>query len=633
MLRQYGTLLSIFLLPGTLAIAEDSLAEALGKTLVTSDVIAAAHRDFVLTRIKKLTLAPDATTWQREADVIRRRVLDEVVFRGVSVDWRHGSPTPQWSEVIETDHDYRIRKLRFQAVPGMWIPALLYEPKELVGKVPVVLNVNGHESTGKATDYKQLRCINLAKRGMLALNLEWVGMGQLKGPGYAHNHLAKLDLCGVSGLSVFYLAMARGLDVLLDHAHADAERVAVTGLSGGGWQTIVLSALDQRVRLAVPVAGHSALAQRVANTNSIGDLEQNPSDLASIADYVHLNALMTPRPLLLIYNTKDDCCFVARTVKSNTYDPVIRFYEQAGVRQRLAYYENSDPGTHNYEVDNRQQFYRFLNRHFLADGPRNDEEIPSRGELQTAETLQVAIPTDNADFDSLAAKAAVTLPRGERGSKAQQREQLRNILHAPRYETGADRFTGPNTVDGLEVRRFVLRFGEDWSLPGVVVQGARVDRSVLLLSDGGFASEVARIRELVASGARVVALDPLLVGVAKPPGSLYQESMLIATVGERALGIQASQILASSRFLSRVLVAGRLAIESHGPRCSLAARCAAALDDATSIDAVQTHDELASLKSLLRPDARYQGHPEAYCFGLLQSFDVAQLTELAGAQE
>lgn len=633
MLRQYAILLSIFLLPVAQAVAEDQLAKALAETLVTPDAVAAQHRDFVLARIKNLTLAPDATAWQHKADVLRRRVLDEVVFRGVAADWRNGDPAPQWSEVIDTEHGYRIRKFRYQAVPGMWIPALLYEPKELVGKVPVVLNVNGHESTGKATDYKQLRCINLAKRGMLALNLEWVGMGQLKGLGYSHNHLAKLDLCGVSGLSVFYLAMARGLDVLLDHAHADVERVAVTGLSGGGWQTIVLSALDKRVRLAVPVAGHSALAQRVANTNSIGDLEQNPSDLVSIADYVHLNALMTPRPLLLIYNTKDNCCFVASTVKSNTYQPVIQFYEQAGVPQRLAYYENSDPGTHNYEDDNRQQLYRFLNRHFLADGAQEDEEIPSRGELQTAETLQVAIPAENADFDSLAAKAAVALPRVGTGSKLQQRQQLREILRATRYETGADRFTGPSTVDGLTVRRFVLRFGADWSLPGVVVQGAKVDRSVLLLSDAGFASEAARMRALVESGVQVFALDPLLVGVAQPPGSLYQKAMLIATVGERALGIQASQIVASARFLSRVLVAGRLTIESHGPRCSLAARCAAALDGATSISAVYAHDELASLKDLVLPGARYRDHPEAYCFGLLQSFDMTQLVELVGADE
>ena len=120
--------------------------------------------------------------------------------------------------------------------------------------------------------------------------------------------------------------MSRGLDVLLDHLHAERRRVAVTGLSGGGWQTILLSSLDERVTLAVPVAGYSAVGQRVVNRSSIGDLEQNPSDLISIADYAHLTALMVPRPPLLVYNAADNCCFVSNTVSPNTFDPVVPFF-------------------------------------------------------------------------------------------------------------------------------------------------------------------------------------------------------------------------------------------------------------------------------------------------------------------
>ena len=613
--------------------AEDELEKSLQDTLLATADVASQHKTFVLSRITRLQLASSAADWEREANEIRRRVLDEVVFRGVPDSWRKGHAKPQWGAVIDTPHGYRIRKLRYEALPGLWIPALLYEPEELSGNVPVVLNVNGHAATGKATDYKQLRCINLAKRGMLALNLEWIGMGQLRRPGFSHYHLGKLDLCGRSGLSVFYLAMSRGLDVLLDHAHADPQRVAVTGLSGGGWQTIVLSSLDTRVRLAVPVAGHSALAQRVANANSIGDLEQNPSDLASLADYVHLNALMTPRPLLLIYNTKDDCCFVAHTVKANTYQPVIPFYQQAGVPERLGYYENSDPGTHNYDLDNRQQLYRFLNRHFLSAGHGHDQEFPSRGELQTAEALHVALPEDNADFDSLAAAIGGPLPRSWSASKAEKRVRLREILRSESYQTSADRFTGPTAVDGLTVRRLVVRCGRDWSLPAVVVEGTAVQRSVMLVADGGFASKAVRIRELVASGARVFAVDPLLVGSARPPGSLNQHAMLIATVGGRPLGIQAAQIVAASRFLARVFVTDRLSLEAHGPRCGLATRCAAALDGGALFNTVETAGELESLKGFLAPGASYQATPEAYCFGLLEYFDLPQLAELARADD
>src|SRR5258708_11258230 len=87
-------------------------------------------------------------------------------------------------------------------------------------------------------------CINLAKRGMIALNPEWFGRGQLNTNGFAHGRLNQLDLLGTSGVSVFYLSLKRSLDLLLSHEHADTQRVAVTGLSGGGWQTIFLSSLD-----------------------------------------------------------------------------------------------------------------------------------------------------------------------------------------------------------------------------------------------------------------------------------------------------------------------------------------------------------------------------------------------------
>ena len=158
----------------------------------------------------------------------------------------------KWFDAIEGGPGYRIRKLRYEAVPGLWIPALLYEPEKLSGKAPVMLAVNGHDGKGKAADYKQIRCINLAKRGMIVLNVEWFGMGQLRKPSYQHYRMNQLDLCGTSGVAPFFLAMTRGLDVLLALPNADAERVAVSGLSGGGWQTIFVSSLDPRVTLANP---------------------------------------------------------------------------------------------------------------------------------------------------------------------------------------------------------------------------------------------------------------------------------------------------------------------------------------------------------------------------------------------
>ena len=200
---------------------------------------------------------------------------------------------------------------------------------------------------------------------MLALHPEWLQFGELGDIDYKHNRSAYLDLCGLSGLSVFYLAVRGGLDVLLDQAATDAQRLAMTGLSGGGWQTIILGSLDKRISVLVPNAGHIGLDQRVANRSDIGDLEQNPTDLVSIADYTHLTAMLAPRPTLLIYNEKDDCCFVSERAKPSVFDPVVPFFRLFDREADFEYYENTKPGTHNYDRDNRQQFYRFIQDHFL----------------------------------------------------------------------------------------------------------------------------------------------------------------------------------------------------------------------------------------------------------------------------
>src|SRR5262249_52356249 len=157
-------------------------------------------------------------------------------------------------------------------------------------------------------NYKQLRSINLAKRGLLVLNVEWFGMGQLRTNGFAHGRMNQLDLCGASGLAPFYLALERALDVGLALEHADPKRVVVSGLSGGGWQTILISSLDERVTLANPVAGYGSFHTNIA-FDDMGDSEQAPTDMAMLADYTHLTALRAPRPTLLTYNAADECCF------------------------------------------------------------------------------------------------------------------------------------------------------------------------------------------------------------------------------------------------------------------------------------------------------------------------------------
>ncbi|MCL2330181.1 MAG: hypothetical protein FWC56_02645, partial [Phycisphaerae bacterium] len=188
---------------------------------------------FVEPRIPRLPKVKSVDEWEKLARQWRHDTIENVVLRGQAKAWRDAKTQVEWLDTMPTtspadeNAGYHIRKLRFESLPGMWVPALLYVPNKLEGKVPVGLAVNGHEPEGQVLDYKQIRCINQAKRGMIVLSIEWYWTGQLSGENYNHYRANQLDLCGTSAVAPFYLVLKRGLDILLDQPHADPSRVAV----------------------------------------------------------------------------------------------------------------------------------------------------------------------------------------------------------------------------------------------------------------------------------------------------------------------------------------------------------------------------------------------------------------------
>jgi hypothetical protein len=564
-------------------------------------------------------------------------VLDRVVYRGEAAAWRDADCRVEWLDTIEGGQGYSIRKLRYEALPGLWIPALLYEPTTLEGRVPAMMAVNGHDRAGKAAPYKQMRCINLAKRGMVVLNLEWLGMGQLTGDPYRHYRMNQLDLCGTSGLAPFYLAMRRGLDILCGHEHVDPERVAVSGLSGGGWQTITISSLDTRVNLANPVAGYSSFITRVHNYSDLGDSEQTPVDLAATADYATLTAMLAPRAALLTYNIQDDCCFASGHALPPLLEAAGPFYKLLGVETRLRSHVNEDPGTHNFERDNREALYRAIGEEFYQGSSAWDPvEIPCDAEVKTAEQLQVELPAENATFNSLALAVAAALPHqgplptsaaSAAAWQAIHRAKLREVLRYRPLEVEAEH-KGTEDLGALHVKLWALHMGHAWSVPAVEISPLEPQGTVLLVGDAGRSGLAAEAQRLAEAGQRVVAIDPFYLGESKIKSHDFLFALLVSSVGDRPLGIQAAQLAAAGRWVQAQYSVAAPSIVAHGEKVSLAALCAAAID-ADAAAGVELHGSLASLHEVLEADRMVDQAPELFCFGLLEQFDVVHLVALA----
>lgn len=576
-----------------------AIEQALSKPILAANQPLIEAQVYTASRVKPMPMVATAQQWDQVSEQIRKDVLEKVILRGEAKRWNEAKTRVEWLDVL-AGPGYRVKKLRYEAIPGLWVPALLYEPEKLAGKVPVVLNVNGHEGTGISTPYIQVRCINLAKRGIIALNFEWYGMGQLRTDGFNHYRINQIDLAGTSGVSLHYFAQKRAIDILLAHPNADPQRLAVTGLSGGGWQTIFISSLDNRVKVANPVAGYSSYVTRSQFPDQdLGDSEQTPVDLAGIADYTTLTAMMAPRPTMITNNAYDNCCFRGDYANSPLIWAARPFFALYNAAEKLTSHINFDAG-HNYGQDNREAFYRLLRDNF--DRALPVDEIVSDNEVRTAEQLRVELPPDNLDFHSIARKLSRDLVR-DTASK------LSDIVRAKDYNVSAKEVS-VSSAEGLTIRHWRLRMDSDWTVPAVDFSREGSSSAVIVIGDHGRAALGLVVQRLLGEGKRVIAVDPFYFGESKIARRDYLFALLISSIGGRPIGIQASQVNAIARWLKTPV-----SMEAFGPRSSLIATVAAALESRP----LKTHGALSSLREVIDQNLTADKVPELFCFGLLRS--------------
>jgi dienelactone hydrolase len=646
-------LLALVCLPARIVWAQSEPAQLepiLKEEIVSPDVSLFQLKEYILSRVSKPPAPASLQEWKTESQRLREHLLKDVVFHGWPKDWVTTPPRFEDLGVIESDKGYRMRKLRYEIVPGFQSTAILYEPEKLQGKIPAILNVNGHVGPiGKAVEYKQKRCINFAKRGILALSLEWLAFGELTHPENLHLFGGHLDMVGANELGLFVLAMRRGLDYLYDHPNTDRERLGMTGLSGGAWQTILLSSLDERVRVAVPIAGFTSLQTRVEvrDYGDLGDVEQSGTDLLDGQDYSHLAALLAPRPSLFGFNAEDNCCFRAPLVKSLIYDAVQPIYRLYGKEADFEWHENRDPGTHNYQLDHRLQAYRFFSRHFNL--PPIENEIASDSEIKSYEELVVGLPKNNLTVLELARKLAAEIkrppipgdPKGREAWASTERIKLQKLI---RYKpVKMERvWTVANTKNkGVETLSYQFGMDNKLNAEGVwlkSIEASAKTPATLVLNDRGKQESALDVSDRVNRGEQVLAFDPLFTGSAwriKTPATPERETgpwayiQFIHATGDRALGMEAAQLVETAKWLGGQTGIQKVRLESRGLRNQVAALVASALEPELFSEVV-IRDGIQSLGYLLEKPVEYQQAAELFCLDFYKEFDLDRLVAMAG---
>ncbi len=228
--------------------------------------------------------------------------------------------------------DFVVEKLHFQSLPGLYVTANLYRPRQIDQPLPAVLYVCGHGrvakdgvSMGNKTHY-QHHGAWLARNGYVCLVIDTLQLGEIEGDHHGTHRLGQWWWInrGYTPAGVEAWNCLRALDYLQSRKEVDGEKLGVTGRSGGGAYSWWIAALDDRIKCAVPVAGITDLQNHVVD----GCVEGHCDCMFTVNtyrwDYPQVAALVSPRPLL-IGNTDTDPIFPLDGVV-RTFDQVRRIY-------------------------------------------------------------------------------------------------------------------------------------------------------------------------------------------------------------------------------------------------------------------------------------------------------------------
>ncbi|HLP38223.1 sugar phosphate isomerase/epimerase family protein [Lacibacter sp.] len=190
---------------------------------------------------------------------------------------------------------YSVENIAIEILPGVWINGSLYKPLKFKGKIPVILNPDGHWEKQRYRADCQYRCAAMAKMGAMAFSYDLFAWGESLLQFKVEDHRRSL------AMTIQALGAIRILDYLLAQKDADTNRVAITGGSGGGSHTVLMTALDDRIKVSAPVVSLSSYfyggcpCESGMNIHACGGRTNN----------VEIAAMAAPRPQLVVSDGGD----------------------------------------------------------------------------------------------------------------------------------------------------------------------------------------------------------------------------------------------------------------------------------------------------------------------------------------
>jgi len=282
--------------------------------------------------------------WLARSEVIRRQILEGCGL--FDLPQSREVPLVKSGKVHQLD-GYRVTNFAIESTPGSWITGNLYEPTRQKGTFAAVLCPHGHWSDpmdyGRYRADMQKRCAVLCRMGAVVFAYDMVGYGDNKQTAIHEDPLA---------LQIQTRNSLRVVDYLVSRRDVDPNRIGITGASGGGTQTFILTAIDDRIAVSVPCVQVSAhffggcVCESGMPIHKKGSFQTNNVEIAALA---------APRPMLLISDGAD---WTLNTPEVEF--PFIRSIYKLYGRENLVENAHFVNEKHDYGFNKRQAAYRFL---------------------------------------------------------------------------------------------------------------------------------------------------------------------------------------------------------------------------------------------------------------------------------
>jgi hypothetical protein len=311
-----------------------------------------ARNTIIVTTNTQMPLPAFATldAWQARKAALRNQIL---VAAGLSP---LPGKTPLHAQVFGKyeDKGYTVEKVLLETLPGFYLGGNLYRPANDAGDQrhthPAILNPHGHWQYGRLEnepiDSGPAFGISLARQGYVVFAYDMVGYTDtVQVPHRFGSSAMRLWSFGPLGLQLW--DSIRALDFVSSLPDVDASRIGAVGASGGGTQTFLLAAVDDRIAFTSPVNMVSSIMQG-------GDLCENTPGLRIGTNNVEIAAMTAPRPMLLVSDTTD----WTRNLPRVEYPAIKKIYALYGKADQVSAVQFE--AVHNFNQQSREAVYQFL---------------------------------------------------------------------------------------------------------------------------------------------------------------------------------------------------------------------------------------------------------------------------------